>query len=668
MLLHYGTNAATTQPDKFQRASMNPSSGLLKDLDQKELNSALASASSTGGKAVSSNSQNLLSSTPGLGERASAWGARDALPGSSGAKRHLLEARMGPGGIGASNSFASAARTSQSGSFMPSNAQTSSAPSNNRSQAPTSVPKYSKPNHSSGAQYFNSSMDNPALLKQFFAGLERPANFFPGNEQFFYRFVLFCDSYRFIESFQVSITCAIESLSTSFIQLTSIDSFTTAVLKLKILGRFFGLLIYWPRWILTISTDSLQSGPLRTMIERMDANRNTAKAFLTALPLVDVMKKALHERRFCLTLPWIAEFLKIMLWDYSTLHASAKDSSITVPLSPRVSLSRQSSWTPGRGAGDASKSASSIPSDLAAVQFLMTLFLSERKTLSKETASTNRCAYPWFLYYFSFMYALSLRLLINRLFTLFLLEDFIRCAPQSLRTVDRRIITEFDVVDRESYSLIGDNIDDSNIAFSKKSFIELLVPPVFSSVLLLQKRRMSKLRSRSPSTSNISVSGPSSSLRREASGLGNFPDMTSPLNVSRSLFGTSPSINMFSQGMPPHVDSNDNVVRQLFRDEDKLPISPGLVRRLSNPGEEGGKLETAKEPSSRFEPPYNQLEEDGGMAMAFRSPNKLAKPHSFSASIAPSLGNASVGGMAQLRSPAFENRSKSVDNAKLVSR
>lgn len=391
MLLHYGTNAATAQPDKFQRP-MNPTSGLLKDGDHKEINSALPTAPSVTGKVVSSNSQNLLSSAPGLGERASAWGGRDAASGPVGAKRHLLEARMGPGGIGASNSFATAARTNHSNNAVSSSSQFTSSSSSNRSQAPTSTPKYNKPNYMPSTQNSSSSMDNPLVFKQFLAGLERPASFYPGNEQFFYRFVLFCDSYRFIESFQVSITCAIESLSTSLTQMTSIDNFTTAVLKLKILGRFLGLLIYWPRWILTISMENLQSGPLRTMIERMDANRNAAKAFFSAMPLVDVMKKALRERRFCLTLPWIAEFLKVMLWDYSTIHSGGKDSSVSVPHSPRTSLTRQSSWTPGRGAGDASKPPSSpIPSDLAAVQFLMSLFLSERKTLSKEMSSTNRC-------------------------------------------------------------------------------------------------------------------------------------------------------------------------------------------------------------------------------------------------------------------------------------
>lgn len=397
MLLHYGTNAATAQTDKFpprQSSASNNSSGssstIAKEGDQKESkSSAPSTAPPPGLKIVSSNSQNLLSSNPGIGEKTNAWGARDALSGA-GAKRHLLEARMGPGGIGVSNSFAPPARVSSTSAM--SSSQVSVTSTSHRVTQPVVV-KQSKPNHYGGAQSFGSAMDNPVLFKQFLVGLERPASSFPGNEQFFYRFILFCDSYRFIESFQVSIICAIESISASIVPTASIDNFTMSVIKLKLLGRFLGLLIYWPRWILSMSVDSLISGPLRTMVERMALNRNAANAFLTAMPLVDVMKKALRERRFCLTLPWVAEFLKIMLWDYATIHAGTKDSGGgMVPNSPRVSLTRQSSWTPSRPGGEASckSSQSSVPSDLAAVHFLMSLFLSERKTLSKETLSTNR--------------------------------------------------------------------------------------------------------------------------------------------------------------------------------------------------------------------------------------------------------------------------------------
>lgn len=106
---------------------------------------------------------------------------------------------------------------------------------------------------------------SPAPLPQSFEYhqlIEEPSQFFPGQQQFFYRFIVLLDNHRLCDHLAVSIFAEIRRLSPPHIfsneigEVSSIgsvgasqqESYVHKIVKLKILGKFLGLLHFWPQW------------------------------------------------------------------------------------------------------------------------------------------------------------------------------------------------------------------------------------------------------------------------------------------------------------------------------------------------------------------------------------------------------------------------------------
>ena len=179
--------------------------------------------------------------------------------------------------------------------------------------------------------------------------IEEPAHLFPDHQQFFYRFIVCLDSHRLCEHLLVSIIAEIHRLSplsslndegrasgnlkgTSSQSQKEVksnqkgmassgiasspgghkESFLHAIVKLKILGKFLGLLHFWPHW--TSLTDRSKMGPLLILIDEGARKRSQSKA---PLDLYAIIEKSIRLSCLSLIVPWIVEYLRMMTWDSS---------------------------------------------------------------------------------------------------------------------------------------------------------------------------------------------------------------------------------------------------------------------------------------------------------------------------------------------------------------
>lgn len=200
-----------------------------------------------------------------------------------------------------------------------------------------------------------SSRVNPAAVSSPTANLsvpdpyEGPAQLFAGAETFFFRFIVSMNNFRFNQCLVTCILAEIdelqrnESFEASFstmnldtgtptksaklpIFLPSDHNFTKQdgsggevfiapeefalkVARLKILGRFLGLLHFYSQWL---PSSGGESGPLQKLATELSAKRG---ALQLSLPVLRVVQEAHREGKLSLTLPWVVEFLKMLSWD-----------------------------------------------------------------------------------------------------------------------------------------------------------------------------------------------------------------------------------------------------------------------------------------------------------------------------------------------------------------
>jgi hypothetical protein len=98
---------------------------------------------------------------------------------------------------------------------------------------------------------------------------------------------------------------------------SSTQSFALRTVKLRILGKFLGLLTFWPQWSLLVSTGD--RGPL-SLLARDAARIRGALRPATSYPLRSILEKAWVACRLSYTVPWVVEFLKMMVWDCTYTH------------------------------------------------------------------------------------------------------------------------------------------------------------------------------------------------------------------------------------------------------------------------------------------------------------------------------------------------------------
>ena len=191
---------------------------------------------------------------------------------------------------------------------------------------------------------FNHAANDKSMAKDYY---EIPAANFPGNQQFFFRFIIYCDSHRLSSCLVAAFTAEIYELSalTNAASITSRpssnssstsrskmftsgskdrnnDTYTSRIVKLKLLGKFLGLLHFYSQWILSVpanvpkysADDSAEpSGPISLLLEESVRNR---ALFRCTLPIKNVLELAYTNSRYLsLIVPWICEFLKMIIYD-----------------------------------------------------------------------------------------------------------------------------------------------------------------------------------------------------------------------------------------------------------------------------------------------------------------------------------------------------------------
>ncbi len=217
--------------------------------------------------------------------------------------------------------------------------------------------------------------------------VETAAQQFPGNQQFFYYFIVLLDSNRFCNNLDASLRAEIHRLSVGTSSstpavsphginnnktgmmgntgghrgapsisgihssvsgiglgmnmnmnadpaITSTDSIPLRIVKLRILGRFLGLIRFLPFWskMSSINTSnsegkgsqlggnttsvpsstSASASPFDIIIQESVVRRT---ALNSPLPLKEALQEGAAAGRLTLTVPWVVEALRMMVWD-----------------------------------------------------------------------------------------------------------------------------------------------------------------------------------------------------------------------------------------------------------------------------------------------------------------------------------------------------------------
>ena len=98
---------------------------------------------------------------------------------------------------------------------------------------------------------------------------------------------------------------------------SSAQSFALRTVKMRILGKFLGLLTFWPQWSLSVCQQEI--GPL-TILAGETARLKGSLRPATSYPLRHILEQAWVSNRLAYTVPWIVEFLKMIVWDCTYLQ------------------------------------------------------------------------------------------------------------------------------------------------------------------------------------------------------------------------------------------------------------------------------------------------------------------------------------------------------------
>lgn len=260
---------------------------------------------------------------------------------SSTQKQRKLEERLGQGGGG--KGF-----PSRRGAGAQSMSSTPSSASSTRSSA------------TKNSQFNNVAAVTSQRMKNMIDALNDPSSHFSGNQQFFFRFILVMDSHRLnitlqdlmlteiLQLLEISLVVyksfgdstnvetsnsttgnagsnlSNSSLGTEYLKkndneapqspTTGTTSLTLRVLKLRVLGKFLGLLHFSPSW--NLSVDSLKESPLMDAAESFATQRNSIRHFI---PLSEMLKHCWVRGSLFLCIPWMTSYLQLMSWDKTSV-------------------------------------------------------------------------------------------------------------------------------------------------------------------------------------------------------------------------------------------------------------------------------------------------------------------------------------------------------------
>jgi hypothetical protein len=133
---------------------------------------------------------------------------------------------------------------------------------------------------------------------------------FPGHQEFFYLFLISADSY----AFGIHLRCHLIGRIVNLSERVTLENAEKAVLELRMMARFMGVLFFSPNWR---SFESTAGGVQESML--LDGLINLSSL---GLCVVDVVEKALSEQMLLLVVPWVVELLRMTVWDPITTKST----------------------------------------------------------------------------------------------------------------------------------------------------------------------------------------------------------------------------------------------------------------------------------------------------------------------------------------------------------
>lgn len=131
---------------------------------------------------------------------------------------------------------------------------------------------------------------------------------FPGHQEFFFLFMQSTDSYNFGVHLKSRLAMLITGMASSFTQ----KGISTKLLKLRLLSRFLGFLVFSPTW----GTGS----ELRVL--SADETISWLATTEPCLPLLEMLRTSWANRQIVTVVPWVVEYLCMAKWDKVSLHRS----------------------------------------------------------------------------------------------------------------------------------------------------------------------------------------------------------------------------------------------------------------------------------------------------------------------------------------------------------
>ncbi|KAI2500460.1 hypothetical protein MHU86_14005 [Fragilaria crotonensis] len=148
---------------------------------------------------------------------------------------------------------------------------------------------------------------------------------FPGHQEFFFLFLQAADSYCFGAHLKSRLVASILSLESN----TDLKGILDRMMKLQLLAKFLGVLLFSPNW-----HTSAVSGVLNS-VSNDEISIWTGATELSILPLLEVISKAKNKQHLLSTIPWVLELLRMAKWDAISMRSSTVRSIVARLISLR---------------------------------------------------------------------------------------------------------------------------------------------------------------------------------------------------------------------------------------------------------------------------------------------------------------------------------------------
>jgi hypothetical protein len=135
---------------------------------------------------------------------------------------------------------------------------------------------------------------------------------FPGHQEFFFLFLQAADSYCFGMHLKSRLLASIKSLESN----VGVKGIQDRLMKLQLLAKFLGVLLFSPNWHTSAISGVLSS------VSNDEISVWTGATELSMFPLSDVIEKAKTKHHLLSTIPWILELLRMAKWDDISMRSS----------------------------------------------------------------------------------------------------------------------------------------------------------------------------------------------------------------------------------------------------------------------------------------------------------------------------------------------------------